>query len=54
MSRVSLLVVSLASDTSSAEQLYMCSLPISAASAPVLLGAVKLVGREASVSIVEI
>lgn len=52
MSRVSLLVVSLASATSSAEQLYMCSLlpgPISAASP--LLGVVELVGKEVSVSI---
>ena len=44
MSRVSLLVVSLASATSSAEQLYVCSLPVSAASP--LLGAAELVRRE--------
>ena len=48
-SRVSLLVVSLASATSSAEQLYMCSLPTSAAASPDV-GAVELVGREGKVS----
>ena len=47
MSRVSLLVVSLASAISSAEQLY--SLPMSAAS---LLGKEELVGREDKLSII--
>ena len=58
ISRVSLLVVSLASATSSAEQLYMCSLSIllsavlaSPPTAALLVGAVELVGREVRVSI---
>ena len=58
ISRVSLLVVNLASATSSAEQLYMCSLPISLSAAlaspstaALLVGAVELVGREVRVSI---